>query len=169
MSRYQEVLDILERRVKLLELEESFCAEASYLRTCLDYCQSPIEELLVIGLFGTDAVLGHDFLVHTGARRGPYLPDILLSTYVKLGPHIEELELAIEVDGREWHDRSFDQVQRDRLRDRQMLRDHGISTLRFTGREIYRDPFAAAEEAVITFERHERRIRNIGLQLPMGP
>lgn len=43
-------------------------------------------------------------------------------------------KLCVEVDGAAYHD-----SDRDRRRDRTLRLDHGISTRRFTGKEVYRD------------------------------
>jgi very-short-patch-repair endonuclease len=51
----------------------------------------------------------------------------------------------VECDGHEFHERTADQAERDRSRDR-VIQDHGIPILRFTGREIYRDPYRCAGE-----------------------
>jgi very-short-patch-repair endonuclease len=51
----------------------------------------------------------------------------------------------IECDGHEFHERTPEQAARDRSRDR-ACQLAGVPVLRFTGREIYRDPFAVAVE-----------------------
>lgn len=53
--------------------------------------------------------------------------------------------IAIECDGHEFHERTPDQAERDRSRDRALTAD-GWIVLRFTGREIWRDPFAVVNE-----------------------
>ena len=54
---------------------------------------------------------------------------------------------AIECDGHEYHERTKEQAQRDRSRDRMIQRD-GLPVLRFTGSEIYRDPCGCAQEII---------------------
>lgn len=55
--------------------------------------------------------------------------------------------IVIEVDGHEFHDRTKEQASRDRRRDRRLLaRD--LPVLRFTGSDIWRDPFGCADEAL---------------------
>jgi len=48
-------------------------------------------------------------------------------------------ELFIECDGHEFHERTKEQAERDRSKDR-LIQEAGIPILRFTGRELYRDP-----------------------------
>jgi very-short-patch-repair endonuclease len=52
----------------------------------------------------------------------------------------------VECDGFEFHERTADQAERDRARDR-AVQTAGIVALRFTGREIWRDPVACATAA----------------------
>lgn len=47
--------------------------------------------------------------------------------------------LFIECDGHDFHERTKEQAERDRSKDR-MIQEAGIPILRFTGRELYRDP-----------------------------
>jgi hypothetical protein len=50
---------------------------------------------------------------------------------------------ALECDGHDFHERTKEQAERDRVRDRD-LQSIGWNVARFTGAEIYRDPLAAA-------------------------
>lgn len=50
---------------------------------------------------------------------------------------------AIECDGHEWHEKTKEQVARDKLRDRRLVLD-GITPIRFSGSEIHRDADACA-------------------------
>jgi very-short-patch-repair endonuclease len=45
----------------------------------------------------------------------------------------------VECDGHDFHERTKEQAERDRTKDR-LIQESGIAILRFTGREIYRDP-----------------------------
>ncbi len=53
----------------------------------------------------------------------------------------------IECDGHQFHERSKEQAERDRSRDRE-IQTAGIVALRFTGREIWRDPFSCVNEII---------------------
>lgn len=73
--------------------------------------------------------------------------------------------LAIECDGHDWHERTPEQAAHDRRRDRAVLRT-GIPTIRFTGREILRNPDGCAIEVIDTFLALERRRRLIEIHAP---
>jgi very-short-patch-repair endonuclease len=77
--------------------------------------------------------------VHPQYNWGKYRIDFFIE-YEKLGHPI-----FIECDGHEFHERTKDQAERDRTRDRD-IQEAGIAILRFTGREIYRDPFGCANQ-----------------------
>ena len=53
--------------------------------------------------------------------------------------------LAIECDGHDFHERTKEQAERDRSRDRWMIAN-GVQVIRFTGREIWRDPEECARQ-----------------------
>lgn len=59
--------------------------------------------------------------------------------------------IAIECDGHDFHERTKEQAQRDKARDRR-LQSQAAKVLRFTGSEIYRDPFRCAAEALAAFD-----------------
>ncbi|KAA0117930.1 DUF559 domain-containing protein [Methylobacterium sp. P1-11] len=54
---------------------------------------------------------------------------------------------VVECDGHEFHERTKEQAQRDRSRDRR-LQEAGYRVFRFTGSEIYRDPLGCAREVM---------------------
>lgn len=61
------------------------------------------------------------------------------------GPHpLTNRVFAIECDGHEWHEKTKEQVARDKLRDRRLLMA-GIIPVRFSGSEIYADAADCAE------------------------
>jgi very-short-patch-repair endonuclease len=53
--------------------------------------------------------------------------------------------VAIELDGHEFHERSKAQASKDKSNDRK-IQEAGWLVLRFTGSEIWRDPFACVDE-----------------------
>ena len=54
--------------------------------------------------------------------------------------------LAIEVDGFEHHERTQEQAERDRARDRALLAE-GVETIRFMAKAVFADPGKCAAEA----------------------
>lgn len=69
---------------------------------------------------------------------GPYRVDFCI--------HAKSL-VAIECDGHEFHYRTKEQAARDKRRDREIT-ERGAVMLRFTGAEIYANPFECAEQAL---------------------
>jgi len=59
--------------------------------------------------------------------------------------HRERVCVAVECDGHDFHERTKEQAERDKARDRD-LQTLGWHVARFTGSEIFRDPEAAAEK-----------------------
>lgn len=86
----------------------------------------------VIGQFHVDfLIIGYEYLSDPGVERpGVY----------RAG------EVIVECDGHEFHERTKQQAQRDRSRDRELQRS-GYRVFRFTGSELFKDPFACAKES----------------------
>lgn len=55
------------------------------------------------------------------------------------------LKLIIECDGHDFHERTKEQAARDKKRDRR-LQQLGFPILRFTGSEIYKNPFCCVNQ-----------------------
>lgn len=55
------------------------------------------------------------------------------------------VKIAVECDGHKFHEKTKEQAQRDKARDRS-LQTAGFKVLRFTGSEIYRRPVDCARE-----------------------
>lgn len=55
--------------------------------------------------------------------------------------------LIVECDGHDFHERTKEQAAKDRARDRLSLME-GFDCFRFTGSELWRDPFACAKQIV---------------------
>lgn len=62
-------------------------------------------------------------------------------------------KLLIECDGHDFHERTKEQAKRDRSRDR-AAQYEGLPILRFTGSEIWNDPYGVADEVLAFMERH---------------
>ena len=121
----------------------------------LNFCESPIEKMLFMCLLGEQ--------LYTAARiKGEvkiipqlevelsgniYRPDftVLLTTVGK------EIKAIIECDGHGFHEKTKEQARNDRKRERVFVR-HGYKVLRYTGQEIYENPFKCAVEALKTLE-----------------
>lgn len=66
--------------------------------------------------------------------------------------------IVIECDGHEFHDRTKEQAERDKSRDRE-LAALGCTVLRFTGREIWRDAVSCARDVARVIDRIETDTR----------
>lgn len=56
--------------------------------------------------------------------------------------------LVVECDGHDWHERTKEQAARDKSRDRTILIDYGLPTLRYTGSEIFADAESCAHQSL---------------------
>lgn len=74
---------------------------------------------------------------------GKYRTDLALIRKARRG--YARVYLAIECDGHEFHERTREQAQRDKARDREMQR-LGWIVARYTGSEIAKDPSGAAKD-----------------------
>lgn len=76
--------------------------------------------------------------------------DFLLAWARKVGDPNSVEFLGIECDGHEFHEKTKEQAQRDKSRDRKIL-SCGVPVMRFTGSEIYRAPLICGDEALRVF------------------
>lgn len=76
---------------------------------------------------------------------GNFRPDLAITTWVNEQRDIPPFIVIIEVDGHDYHERTKEQAEYDKSRDRFMTRTHA-KVFRFTGREVWRDPDACAYE-----------------------
>lgn len=113
--------------------------------------ESPIEEAMLLGLIHLSTLLpnvgvgrepafagrgGRTAIITTQEPIGEYRSDFLVSVF-KEGKPVGRI--VLECDGHQFHERSKEQVARDRSRDRMMTND-GYTVLRFTGSEIFNRP-----------------------------
>jgi very-short-patch-repair endonuclease len=125
--------------------------------------KSPIEELFAIALWGlgapdnktakglSGAVLeqrgGYEpfhLLIQPQARVGAYAADFLL-TFTVAG--LPPASVVVELDGHDFHEKTKEQAAHDKKRDR-FFAAQGLTVLRFTGSEVYRDADRCAAEVM---------------------
>lgn len=99
-------------------------------------CESPVEKQLHVAL----TALGIPFVNQHPVNR--YRLDFAI---------VDKL-IAIEVDGHDFHERTKEQAQRDKKRDRD-LQALGWRVMRFTGSEVFRDAAACAREVQALAQR----------------
>lgn len=141
----------------------------------LSVCQSPIERSMLLALWSrgvwsgaltfpdfvgdadltvmeerAKALRGTKGVLAPQVRVGPYRVDFLIA----LGRwyYRDVVLVAIECDGHDFHERTKAQAAKDKARDRD-LAARGLTVLRFTGSEIWRDAGASAAYDVIQFVR----------------
>lgn len=103
--------------------------------------QSPIEEAMHEAL---SARLPDGLVMRRQRQIGRYAADFTVE-----GP---SCRIVVECDGHEFHERTKEQAEHDRRRDREMQAD-GWLVLRFTGREIHRNADGCACEVVRAITR----------------
>jgi very-short-patch-repair endonuclease len=133
----------------------------------LNFCESPAEKMLYLCLLGEQLyaaarICGTITVVPqlTIKIKGKeFRPDFT----VTVSAAGKELKAIIEVDGHEFHEKTKEQARKDRARERMFVK-HGYTVLRFTGQEVYEDPFRCAEEVYKTLEvlLKEKTVRAAG-------
>lgn len=80
---------------------------------------------------------------------GPYRVDFLIGSLWSEPDETDKREnwIVVECDGHEFHDKTKEQAQRDKARDRFLVAS-GVKVMRFTGAEIWRDPTRCALEVL---------------------
>jgi very-short-patch-repair endonuclease len=130
-------------------------------------CQSPIEEMMLAALLHANMIHPKFTLFFPFAadyewpREPPVTPGCALFLQAQMGPyradflfvtrdHTGAVEwMVIECDGHDFHERTKQQAQRDRARDRWMQANK-IKVFRFTGSEIFRDVDICVDEVLKT-------------------
>lgn len=109
-------------------------------RPLLGLCESPIEKLLAVALWSSCPYrsVAKDWL-QCQVPIGPYRVDFMLTG-------LEKDQLVVEVDGHEFHEKTKAQAQHDKERDRFLI-SQGFQVARFTGSEVFADPFQCAQES----------------------
>lgn len=124
-------------------------------------CDSPIEELMLAHLANRLVFIGHELswekpklkcerdgpVITAQAPVGGFVLDFLVEHRGK--------RFAIECDGHEYHDRTRQQVAKDKQRDRRVI-CHGVETLRFSGSEIWNNGIGCSWEIINAFGIEDR-------------
>jgi very-short-patch-repair endonuclease len=116
----------------------------------LNQCESPIEQIFAYHLCKYFYVINdlsdfQDIKIELNAQepieinKQKYRVDFLLI--------FNEGKIVIECDGHDYHEKTKQQAQRDKSRDRNLQKE-GYIVLRFTGSEIYKDPIGCVNEVV---------------------
>jgi very-short-patch-repair endonuclease len=107
---------------------------------------SPIEQIFLLEwkFVGLDKKLNVRLAPHepVDTEVGSYTVDFLI---VPEDPSLENVKIAIELDGHEFHEKTQQQVRKDKARERAIVQQ-GVTVLRFSGSEVVRDGRGCVEE-----------------------
>jgi very-short-patch-repair endonuclease len=112
-------------------------------------CESPIEVLFLAAMI--PHVLRSYYRIYPQAQVQEKRVDFLITFLEGEGDY--ERRIVVECDGHDYHERTAEQAEHDKSRDRNITAQ-GIPVFRFTGRELHRDPDACAEEVVAFTQNH---------------
>jgi very-short-patch-repair endonuclease len=130
-------------------------------RYLLSKCESPLEQRLLMKFMeltaqaGANCIITQDcvcmdfgphwieLLPQAQICDGRYRADFLLD--VRLNDGAARHAIVVEVDGHDYHERTKEQARRDKRRDRDMAAE-GLTVLRFTGSEVWKDSNAVVFE-----------------------
>lgn len=128
------------------------------LLSCMDGCESPIEQLMALALYTksqswvvsnrcnklnldiVDIQTQGEVVSSSGKK---YRADFIIPVF-DLKTHNSKC-FVIECDGHEFHEKTKQQAMRDKQRERALV-EKGYVVVRFSGSEIYKNPNACAEE-----------------------
>lgn len=121
-------------------------------------CESPLERVMLAALVAVIEIeerwplniIPPEIAMKSGGGRLCLSPQVQLEDYrvdflLADARFKNPVRIVIECDGHDFHERTQDQALRDRSRDR-VVQALGAKIVRFTGREIWRDPIACARE-----------------------
>jgi len=142
-----------------------------------DYVESPIEEILLRAMVGQYINMGYDieFVCDKSLKAkfacgirttpintlvlvpqhpvGPYRVDFLvIASWSTPWTDPTQSTVIIECDGHEFHEKTKEQVAKDKKRERYIQSNSFSKVLRFSGSEIYNDPFECAAEIIGNLE-----------------
>lgn len=104
-----------------------------------ELCESPIEKIVSLELFKLyDLFPVGECKVHPQVIIGRYVVDFMVTYETPLTNG--EFKVVIECDGHDFHEKTKEQVARDKERDRFMTLQ-GYIVLRYSGSEICDDPY----------------------------
>lgn len=140
----------------------------------LKYNESPIESLMMAGFlashrFGPRLTLREpesfkDFVENEKAPALYVFPQVTLLDKFRVDfvvarkmPDEKPQYIVVECDGHEFHEKTREQAERDKSRDRE-LTTAGYTVMRFTGREIWRNAIKCADQVIWVIEGHGRHV-----------
>lgn len=169
LSQITDAIDPL-ARVVFEELARSKMSDLiNDIEHVLEQCESPIEKVFISAIMAAAREAGYETfdLYETNHDIDSYAPGsscelaiwpqfevgkyridfrLVAKAYdARLNPPWSTRKIMVECDGHEFHERTKEQAKRDRAKDRH-LQALGYKILRFTGSEIWADPYKCAKE-----------------------
>lgn len=133
------------------------------METALDECieshkmESPIEQIFYVAWLYSCRYL-NDIQLCPQKKIGNFRVDFEVDIFGHFVNHeypftCEQLEeisknctkIAIELDGHDWHEKTKEQVEKDKKRERFIV-SSGYRIFRFSGREVFKDPLSCVDE-----------------------
>lgn len=117
-------------------------------------CDSPIEEIMAGALVAMFNKAGAEVEWTTEPEKSE--AHVVIVPQFKIGRYRADFlvrwipgnkSVVVECDGHDFHRASYEQIERDRIRD-QNIEAQGYTVMRFTGREIHKDAFSCAWQVV---------------------
>lgn len=145
--------DLLAAVVRAAEREHIYVLDVA-LQRAAQLTESPIEALFLASFdvlnYYSSYAGGHRFKITRGTPDGSEVV-----TQYQWGDYRIDFaffsngapKIFVECDGHDFHERTPEQAERDRGRDRE-YQQAGITIFRFTGRELWRDASAACYEVI---------------------
>ena len=124
-----------------------------------DYCDSPIEKIFLLVMEIYICTHNVHFEINPQCEiqttKGKYIADFLISFsdyYIATGYYPKNnVEIIVECDGHEFHEKTKEQVKRNNERDL-ALKKEGYEVLHFSGSQIYNDYAKCVKEVAEYFE-----------------
>ncbi|MBD1223262.1 endonuclease domain-containing protein [Virgibacillus halodenitrificans] len=137
------------------EINERLTIYKASFVTAMEGCESPIEQLMIVHLIDLEQELMKS-LFELGKKFEVYLKKqeivetengkrFRLDFSVECSIEEENYKFAIECDGHDFHEKTKEQVTRDKSRDRDLTK-LGYTVIRFSGSEIWKDPSRCVRE-----------------------
>lgn len=159
----------LVRQVALFKVREELVSTADSISELMSYCESPIEQDLLAALITVwsddydinywqmpiDIFSKPTLHIEPQFKAGKFRIDfrVRIQLYDPTTKNWDFIKsVLVECDGHDFHERTKEQAQRDRSKDRYFQKS-SMPLLRFTGSEIYADPFRCATEVIEFLER----------------
>lgn len=91
--------------------------------------------------------VGETNFIDAQVEVGQYRADIVVCRWEHHRPEgwLKTPYVVVECDGHDFHERTKEQAQHDKMRDR-LMQQAGYCTMRFTGSEVWRDAWGCAEQ-----------------------